>query len=88
MLGQCANSSECYKWSAIVYCIYAPLSLTPPPPHTHTHTHTHISSYGRTLEDKNKRATGSVKGLGNFEAIFPKQLEEELVNYILIYFID
>ncbi|XP_041349129.1 jerky protein homolog-like [Gigantopelta aegis] len=41
------------------------------------------STLERRVKDKNKRATGSNKGLGNFETVFPKPLEEELVNYIL-----
>ena len=41
------------------------------------------STLERRVKDKNKRATGSTKGLGNFETVFPKPLEEELVNYIL-----
>ena len=31
----------------------------------------------RRVKDKNKRATGSTKGLGNVKIVFSKQLEEE-----------
>ena len=37
----------------------------------------------RRVKYKNERATVSTKGLGNFKTVFPKQLEQELVNYIL-----